>query len=562
MLRRENFGGRHQRALPAGRHGLRRRQRGHDCLAAAHVALQQPVHRRGLREVGGDFGHAALLSRREGEGDGRPQLRREAMRPGRGGQRRRLPPLSLCAGLLLGQLLRQQFVELQAPLRRMRARFQRGQGRGRRSMQGAQARGQIGQMMARQFLLRHGVAPDQPLERPSHGLAQIALRHAGRGGIDRRERVRQGRIGVHQLPGRVHHLPTKQALPHLPMHPQPHPGLQGFELIGVEVEQPQGEDGVARFRVLQPHQQLPTRRAALHLRLGHHSIRGDKLTVAQRAQRREPRFIFIAQRQMQRNVPVGVQTQPGERRGPCRFGLARRVFARRACPLRRIGNGVLLRGLARGGHRGILKMTGSSSAPEPDMAHPLDAEPPIIPPFARVFVGLVIVVTNSLILPMPKALSTLRTAWFSMLVLLLGLAPFIHGHLGQPVQSGWHIHALTAAAQVQASPQFSLQSSPDGLACLASHPQHTAQQSGFALQTPEPSDVELASGIAQSRLSQIRLASVLIDTEVVLPTFALASQHSLAVTELISWPQLSDDALPRVHHGLPPPGQAPPSTLV
>ena len=163
---------------------------------------------------------------------------------------------------------------------------------------------------------------------------------------------------------------------------------------------------------------------------------------------------------------------------------------------------------------------------------------------------------------MSKAVSTLRTAWFSMLVLLLGLAPFIHGHLGQPVQSGWHIHALTAAAEVQASPQFSLQSSPDGLACLASHPQHTAQQSGFALQTPEPSDVELASGIAQSRLSQIRLASVLIDTEVVLPTFAFASQHSLAVTALISWPQLSNDALPRVHHGLPPPGQAPPSTLV
>jgi hypothetical protein len=157
---------------------------------------------------------------------------------------------------------------------------------------------------------------------------------------------------------------------------------------------------------------------------------------------------------------------------------------------------------------------------------------------------------------MSKALSTLRTAWFSMLVLLLGLAPFIHGHLGQPVQNGWHIHALSAVAEVQASPQF------DGLACLASPPQHTAQQSGFALHAPEPSDVELASGITQSRLSQIRLASVLIDTEVVLPTFAFTSQRSLTATELISWPQIFDDAFPRVHHGLPPPGQAPPSTLV
>ena len=157
---------------------------------------------------------------------------------------------------------------------------------------------------------------------------------------------------------------------------------------------------------------------------------------------------------------------------------------------------------------------------------------------------------------MSKALSTLRTAWFSMLVLLLGLMPFIHGHLGQPVQNGWHIHALSAVAQVQASPQF------DGVACIASHPQHAAKQSGFALHAPEPSDVELASGITQSRLSQIRLASVLIDTAVVLPTFAFTSQRSLTATEPISWPQISDDALPRVHHGLPPPGQAPPSTLV
>ena len=157
---------------------------------------------------------------------------------------------------------------------------------------------------------------------------------------------------------------------------------------------------------------------------------------------------------------------------------------------------------------------------------------------------------------MSKALSTVRPAWFSMLVLLLGLMPFIHGHLGQPVQGGWHIHVLSAAAEVRASPAF------EGLACLDGPSRHAVQRSGLALHAPEPSDVELASGIAQSRLSQIRLASVFSGTEVVLPAFVLASQRALTPIALISWPQTSDDALPRVHHGLPPPGQAPPSTLV
>ena len=162
---------------------------------------------------------------------------------------------------------------------------------------------------------------------------------------------------------------------------------------------------------------------------------------------------------------------------------------------------------------------------------------------------------------MSSALATLRTAWFSMLVLLLGLMPFIHGHLGQPVQSGWHIHALSATAEVQASPQF------DGLACLASHHQHARQQTAQTLHAPEPSDIELAPGIAQTRLSQIRLASAFTDREVgttavLALTLVFAQQSGSAATTVIPWPQTPDSALPRVHHGLPPPGQAPPSTLV
>lgn len=139
-----------------------------------------------------------------------------------------------------------------------------------------------------------------------------------------------------------------------------------------------------------------------------------------------------------------------------------------------------------------------------------------------------------------------------MLVLLLGLMPFIHGHLGQPVQSGWHIHALSAAADVQTGPQF------DGLAGLASHHQHATQQGRFALQAHEPSDVELVLGM-QSRLSQIRLASLF--NEVAAVETALVFAQRLVPAEPTVIHSTPDSALPRVHHSLPPPSQAPPALL-
>jgi len=148
-----------------------------------------------------------------------------------------------------------------------------------------------------------------------------------------------------------------------------------------------------------------------------------------------------------------------------------------------------------------------------------------------------------------------RTAWLGLLMLLLGLMPFIHGHLGQPVQNGWHIHALSAAAEVRASPQFS------GLACVAEDHRHAAQPSGPLLQHPEPSDVEPAPGIVTTRLSQLRAAQPdsAGDAAAAVPAVARAAL-SLPFAD---WraarvrPQ-SHELLPRSRHGLPPPGQAPP----
>jgi hypothetical protein len=59
VLLGQDFGGRHQRALPAGIDGNGGGQRRHHGFAGAHIALQQAVHGHGAGQVAGDlFAHA------------------------------------------------------------------------------------------------------------------------------------------------------------------------------------------------------------------------------------------------------------------------------------------------------------------------------------------------------------------------------------------------------------------------------------------------------------------------------------------------------------------------
>ncbi len=51
MLLSQNLGGGHQRRLGSAVHGSQHRRRGHDRLARANVALQQPAHGPAAREV-------------------------------------------------------------------------------------------------------------------------------------------------------------------------------------------------------------------------------------------------------------------------------------------------------------------------------------------------------------------------------------------------------------------------------------------------------------------------------------------------------------------------------
>jgi len=154
---------------------------------------------------------------------------------------------------------------------------------------------------------------------------------------------------------------------------------------------------------------------------------------------------------------------------------------------------------------------------------------------------------------MSSVAATFRAAWLSLLVLLLGLMPFIHGHLGQPVQSGWHIHALSTLAEVRASPAF------EGLACVEPNHRHGVS-AAVALHAPEPSDVELTAGIAQSRQTQLRSSGVPapVPAAAALPAWAQAPARAAPAPV---WPAVRS-AVARTRHALPPPAQAPPSIRV
>ena len=132
MLLGQDFGGRHQRALPAGVDTHCRGQRSHHRLASAHIALQQAVHGHGAGQVMGDFlAHAALGA---GEGEGQHGQQRFMQRartighglPGR--QHGRPQAVALAPRHQLRQLLRQQLLGLQPLPGRVAVVFQRGQG--------------------------------------------------------------------------------------------------------------------------------------------------------------------------------------------------------------------------------------------------------------------------------------------------------------------------------------------------------------------------------------------------------------------------------------------------
>ncbi len=159
MLLGQNFGWRHQRALPASIDGLRGRQRGHHRLACAHITLQQAVHRQRAGQIARNLLPDAALRGGQRKRQRTQQLLLQAIRPG--AQQRRAPGVAFALGAQLRELLRQQFLGLQALPGRRTAVFVCGAGRiGRRLVQLLQG-------------LAQATAPVlQPLQALQHGWRQ------------------------------------------------------------------------------------------------------------------------------------------------------------------------------------------------------------------------------------------------------------------------------------------------------------------------------------------------------------------------------------------------------
>ncbi len=297
MLFGQDLGGRHQRALPAGVHGHRRGERGHHGLAGADVALQQPVHRPRAGQVGHDLVDHPALRAGEPERQHAQQLLVQAARMrrdlGRAQQR------AFRARGELGQLLRQQLLELQALRRRMAAILQRLQRDvGRRVVQGLERHAQRRQA-GRHHLRRQDLLQRRTRQAGGDRLAQVGLRQLRRGRVDRRQRRWQRRAGRDRLVRRVHHLAAEKAAADLAAHAHALAGGERLQVRRIEVEEAQHQLG-ARVVGHRGDELAPP--ARLHARLDDGAFDLHLLAGARPRDRRHLRLVLVAQRQVQREV--------------------------------------------------------------------------------------------------------------------------------------------------------------------------------------------------------------------------------------------------------------------
>ncbi len=183
--------------------------------------------------------------------------------------------------------------------------FQRGQtGAGRRVVQKLQ------RLAQRRQLARHGAGRQQFLQRRAlhrgrHGLAQIGLRQAGAGRVDGGQALRQRRVLIHRLEGRVHHLAAEEAHAQLAAHAQPGAYGHGFLVRGIEVQEAQQQ----RFAVvLDAHDQLAPA-AQLDTAFADHAFALQRVALTAAANRHDARLVLVAQRDVQRQVDVAQQAE-------------------------------------------------------------------------------------------------------------------------------------------------------------------------------------------------------------------------------------------------------------
>jgi hypothetical protein len=208
-------------------------------------------------------------------------------------------------------LLRQQFVELHAPPGREIARFQRAlRDFGRRRVQEANRRAELGQAQPLQQIGRQGIAEIEARQRLGYQAPQRRLAEAGGGRINRRQPLGQAIAGHHRMKAWMDDFGPEKAVVDLAEHAQTGAGLQDFLLVGVEVKEAQrnGTTGITH-----PRNQLAARSVG-ELAVGDFDLElcGDaRHSIGQRG---DAGFVLVAQRQVEDKIGVGPEAQPGQPR--------------------------------------------------------------------------------------------------------------------------------------------------------------------------------------------------------------------------------------------------------
>ena len=302
MLFGKDLGRCHQGCLITRFNGLTGGQRCDHRLAAADIALQQPLCWLGSLQVLLDLAPDTLLCGREVKRQATAQLL--GQKPRRL-QARRILLAAQAIGAAKGQLLGDQFIELDSTPGGLILCLQGGHGNsGSRAMQRTD-----GLCQRRQphlfWIKRIGEVNDR--QRGTDQAPQVGLRHTGRGRIDRGQRAGQTVTRCHHAIARMNHFVSEIAPPDFTKQTQRPPliarRLQLLELASVEVEKTDAQltGGIGKSR----HQLTP--RPILNRDVDDSRFKLYRTGVERVGNRPDRRLVFVSQRQMQRQIDVAVQ---------------------------------------------------------------------------------------------------------------------------------------------------------------------------------------------------------------------------------------------------------------
>ena len=335
VLFRKEFRRGHEDGLMTALEGAQQRESGDDRLAASHVSLYEAVHGRVLPEILFDFPPDALLRVREREGkrgeEGVDQVFARLV------EVRRLQIPSAAARLGERDLLREKFVEFESLPGRGRAVLQGRDGRvGRRIVQVAEGGVEARQTERFGQIRGYEVAHVEVEQRTMNALSKPRLLNSFARRIDGGEGLREiGRVEEGFAHLRVHHLEARFVEippPHLSEDAHDFAVADGGGDVSVVREEREsertrvvGDFGHVDLSAARRPEARPQHRA---LTLRGHARVGDQF-----ADRSDGGFVFIAQRQMKDEVPIGKESEPletfRERRKLLLFDRARHAGAKR-----------------------------------------------------------------------------------------------------------------------------------------------------------------------------------------------------------------------------------------